>query len=106
MRLKGARPKSIATMLLEIGDGLAPLDIGQKLVQRGLHVDPHTLTLREAMLHRVYLEAALGDWRARDFVADREEGKPTPITPTAPADSPQVAGFTFHVASPPEPGNE
>jgi hypothetical protein len=73
---KGRPPsaKCIPDMLRAIGDR-PPTDhlLAQLRAKYGPETNPSTM--REAMLMAAYADAALGDVHARDFIAERTEGK-------------------------------
>ena len=67
--------KAIPDILRRIGDEPAPERIIASLRALNPNLKFEGMNNREAMLQRVYLDAELGQKDARDFVAERTEGK-------------------------------
>ena len=74
---KGRPPlgKSIADILRSVGDEPASEQMLHTLDQWYPKINKTGMTRRQVMLHRVHIDSELGLTNARDFVAERTEGK-------------------------------
>jgi len=74
---KGRPPaaKCIPDLLRAIGDGPASPDVTRTLKDKFPSIDMTKLNARQAMLYTTYYQAQTGDDDARDFIANRTEGK-------------------------------